>query len=224
MGDSYEPYNVHSTGTSSNSLRVDHKAGRNTEAGLVTVPADRSTVSQKVVSKPKIMIRTRSEVDMLDDGFKWRKYGQKSGQRGILIQGTLLDVYGRGTLARPSRFKTCRMKQRYFDAMVVIKATTKAKEEEEAIKKVAGEVAIKKVAKIEAKATKEQARKKANEEAKKKEDKEVSQAKANKQKDIKKASKGQNVAKTKDDVNVDETVDVNQIHNEEDVEENDNVE
>ncbi|GJV45140.1 probable WRKY transcription factor 3, partial [Tanacetum coccineum] len=48
-----------------------------TEAGPVTVPADRSTSAQKVVSEPKIVVQTRSEVDLLDDGFKWRKYGQK---------------------------------------------------------------------------------------------------------------------------------------------------
>nr|GFA88584.1 probable WRKY transcription factor 3 [Tanacetum cinerariifolium] len=50
---------------------------KNTEAGPVTVPSDRSTSAQKVVSEPKIVVQTRSEVDLLDDGFKWRKYGQK---------------------------------------------------------------------------------------------------------------------------------------------------
>ncbi|XP_030513747.1 probable WRKY transcription factor 3 [Rhodamnia argentea] len=33
--------------------------------------------SSKYVSEPKIVLQTRSEVDLLDDGFKWRKYGQK---------------------------------------------------------------------------------------------------------------------------------------------------
>jgi hypothetical protein len=32
---------------------------------------------QRVVKKPKIIIQTRSEVDLLDDGYRWRKYGQK---------------------------------------------------------------------------------------------------------------------------------------------------
>ncbi|PWA60497.1 WRKY domain-containing protein [Artemisia annua] len=50
---------------------------RNTETGSVTVPADHSTSAHKVVSEPKIVVQTRSEVDLLDDGFKWRKYGQK---------------------------------------------------------------------------------------------------------------------------------------------------
>ncbi|KAJ1293523.1 hypothetical protein BS78_01G074800 [Paspalum vaginatum] len=31
----------------------------------------------RVVKKPKIIIQTPSEVDLLDDGYRWRKYGQK---------------------------------------------------------------------------------------------------------------------------------------------------
>lgn len=55
---------------------------RNTEVGPVSVsvpvpvPVD-STLSNKAASEPKIVVQTRSEVDLLDDGFKWRKYGQK---------------------------------------------------------------------------------------------------------------------------------------------------
>ncbi|KAF8012905.1 hypothetical protein BT93_I0921 [Corymbia citriodora subsp. variegata] len=33
--------------------------------------------SSKYVTEPRIILQTRSEVDLLDDGFKWRKYGQK---------------------------------------------------------------------------------------------------------------------------------------------------
>ncbi|XP_015946170.1 probable WRKY transcription factor 4 isoform X1 [Arachis duranensis] len=32
---------------------------------------------QTTVTEPKIIVQTRSEVDLLDDGYKWRKYGQK---------------------------------------------------------------------------------------------------------------------------------------------------
>ncbi|XP_076925707.1 putative WRKY transcription factor 4 [Bidens hawaiensis] len=49
---------------------------RNTEVGPVSVPVDSSS-AHKMVSEPKIVVQTRSEVDLLDDGFKWRKYGQK---------------------------------------------------------------------------------------------------------------------------------------------------
>ncbi|GAB4831686.1 hypothetical protein Ancab_005699 [Ancistrocladus abbreviatus] len=34
-------------------------------------------LSHKTVTEPKIIVETRSEVDLLDDGYRWRKYGQK---------------------------------------------------------------------------------------------------------------------------------------------------
>ncbi|XP_027349286.1 probable WRKY transcription factor 4 [Abrus precatorius] len=45
---------------------------RNTDVGVSEVPP-----SQKTVTEPKIIVQTRSEVDLLDDGYRWRKYGQK---------------------------------------------------------------------------------------------------------------------------------------------------
>lgn len=33
--------------------------------------------SQKTVTEPRIIVQTKSEVDLLDDGYRWRKYGQK---------------------------------------------------------------------------------------------------------------------------------------------------
>lgn len=50
---------------------------RNTEVGPVAAPVESSSGHNKVVAEPKIVVQTRSEVDLLDDGFKWRKYGQK---------------------------------------------------------------------------------------------------------------------------------------------------
>ncbi|KAI3824079.1 hypothetical protein L1987_05527 [Smallanthus sonchifolius] len=38
---------------------------------------DWASSSRVTVVEPKIVVQTRSEVDILDDGFKWRKYGQK---------------------------------------------------------------------------------------------------------------------------------------------------
>ncbi|KAD4887947.1 hypothetical protein E3N88_20020 [Mikania micrantha] len=49
---------------------------RHTEVRPASVPVD-SALPNKTVSEPKIVVQTRSEVDLLDDGFKWRKYGQK---------------------------------------------------------------------------------------------------------------------------------------------------
>ncbi|KAL9267213.1 putative WRKY transcription factor 4 [Drosera capensis] len=44
----------------------------NIEAGTLEV-----ALSHKTVTEPKIILETRSEVDLLDDGYRWRKYGQK---------------------------------------------------------------------------------------------------------------------------------------------------
>lgn len=33
--------------------------------------------SHRTVTEPKIVVQTTSEVDLLDDGYRWRKYGQK---------------------------------------------------------------------------------------------------------------------------------------------------
>ncbi|KAJ9187438.1 hypothetical protein P3X46_002893 [Hevea brasiliensis] len=45
---------------------------RNTEV-KVTEP----TSSHRTVTEPRIIVQTTSEVDLLDDGYRWRKYGQK---------------------------------------------------------------------------------------------------------------------------------------------------
>ncbi|GJT41738.1 probable WRKY transcription factor 3 [Tanacetum coccineum] len=52
-------------------------------------PADHSTSVQKVVSEPKIVVQTRSEVDLLDDGFKWRIYGQKVVKLIVKLPATI---------------------------------------------------------------------------------------------------------------------------------------
>lgn len=49
-----------------------HPKRRNTE-----VVASEPAPSQKTVTEQRIIVQTRSEVDLLDDGFRWRKYGQK---------------------------------------------------------------------------------------------------------------------------------------------------
>lgn len=45
---------------------------RNIEVGSHDLP-----LSHRAVTESRIVVQTRSEVDLLDDGFKWRKYGQK---------------------------------------------------------------------------------------------------------------------------------------------------
>lgn len=36
-----------------------------------------SNSSHRTVTEPRIIVQTTSEVDLLDDGYRWRKYGQK---------------------------------------------------------------------------------------------------------------------------------------------------
>jgi hypothetical protein len=31
----------------------------------------------KPIREPRVVVQTQSEVDILDDGYRWRKYGQK---------------------------------------------------------------------------------------------------------------------------------------------------
>ncbi|KAF2299405.1 hypothetical protein GH714_031846 [Hevea brasiliensis] len=41
------------------------------------VGTSEAALPHKTVTEPKIIVQTRSEVDLLDDGYRWRKYGQK---------------------------------------------------------------------------------------------------------------------------------------------------
>ena len=43
---------------------------------LESCAIDMSTAS-RAVREPRVVIQTTSEVDILDDGYRWRKYGQK---------------------------------------------------------------------------------------------------------------------------------------------------
>ncbi|ONK75759.1 uncharacterized protein A4U43_C03F20230 [Asparagus officinalis] len=43
----------------------------------VDVRETEPTSSHRTVTEPRIIVQTTSEVDLLDDGFRWRKYGQK---------------------------------------------------------------------------------------------------------------------------------------------------
>lgn len=51
------------------------------EEGSVNVIIDQQDVKkkgEKKAKKPKYAFQTRSQVDILDDGYRWRKYGQKA--------------------------------------------------------------------------------------------------------------------------------------------------
>ncbi|MCI20306.1 putative WRKY transcription factor 3-like, partial [Trifolium medium] len=58
-----------------NETEVDYEPDlkrRNTEVRLLD-----PSFSHGTVSKPKIIVQTTSDVDLLEDGYRWRKYGQK---------------------------------------------------------------------------------------------------------------------------------------------------
>ncbi|XP_050237133.1 probable WRKY transcription factor 4 [Mercurialis annua] len=60
------------TGGDENDDDEPNSKRRNTEV-KVTEPVS----SHRTVTEPRIIVQTTSEVDLLDDGYRWRKYGQK---------------------------------------------------------------------------------------------------------------------------------------------------
>ncbi|KAJ1275347.1 hypothetical protein BS78_05G128500 [Paspalum vaginatum] len=55
----------------------ESSAGGAAEADRPTVPAGKRK-GEKKERRPRYAFQTRSEVDILDDGYRWRKYGQKA--------------------------------------------------------------------------------------------------------------------------------------------------
>ncbi|KAJ6843341.1 putative WRKY transcription factor 4 [Iris pallida] len=49
----------------------------NPKRRIVEARATTELVARRTVTEPRIIVQTRSEVDLLDDGYRWRKYGQK---------------------------------------------------------------------------------------------------------------------------------------------------
>ncbi|KAF3587157.1 hypothetical protein F2Q69_00026623, partial [Brassica cretica] len=50
---------------------------RSTEVRVSEPAAAAAAASHRTVTEPRIIVQTTSEVDLLDDGYRWRKYGQK---------------------------------------------------------------------------------------------------------------------------------------------------
>lgn len=48
---------------------------------------------EKKVKKPKYAFQTRSQVDILDDGYRWRKYGQKAVKNNKFPRSVLFFLY-----------------------------------------------------------------------------------------------------------------------------------
>ncbi|KAI3812405.1 hypothetical protein L1987_17113 [Smallanthus sonchifolius] len=61
----------------------DHVAADHVDPGgsdVLNTAAEKSKIRkpEKKIKKPKHAFQTRSQVDILDDGYRWRKYGQKA--------------------------------------------------------------------------------------------------------------------------------------------------
>ncbi|XP_009421082.2 probable WRKY transcription factor 4 [Musa acuminata AAA Group] len=54
-------------------IQKDGRDGHDADAKRMNV----SVSSQTTSTEPKVVVQTTSEVDLLDDGYRWRKYGQK---------------------------------------------------------------------------------------------------------------------------------------------------
>lgn len=44
---------------------------------VATSTIDMGAAASRAVREPRVVVQTTSEVDILDDGYRWRKYGQK---------------------------------------------------------------------------------------------------------------------------------------------------
>jgi hypothetical protein len=52
--------------------------------------------AKRKTREPRFCFQTRSDVDVLDDGYKWRKYGQKVVKNSIhprYVCATILDKF-----------------------------------------------------------------------------------------------------------------------------------
>ncbi|MCE3216373.1 hypothetical protein HAX54_006303 [Datura stramonium] len=63
--------------TKSNLLEVADEGHDEPDAKRTKMAVETLASSYGTVAESKIVLQTRSEVDLLDDGYKWRKYGQK---------------------------------------------------------------------------------------------------------------------------------------------------
>lgn len=61
------------------SLGLDDKEGDESESKRRKIEAYAAEVSgaSRAIREPRVVVQTTSEVDILDDGYRWRKYGQK---------------------------------------------------------------------------------------------------------------------------------------------------
>ena len=59
-----------------NNKRMRRSSGGG-DLGVSAMKMKKMKASRRKVREPRFCFKTMSEVDILDDGYKWRKYGQK---------------------------------------------------------------------------------------------------------------------------------------------------
>ncbi|KAG2301296.1 hypothetical protein Bca4012_059521 [Brassica carinata] len=59
------------------SSSFSHPISPSTKASAATASAENQIKKEKKKVKERVAFKTRSDVEVLDDGFKWRKYGKK---------------------------------------------------------------------------------------------------------------------------------------------------
>ncbi|XP_062198907.1 probable WRKY transcription factor 2 [Phragmites australis] len=63
--------------TESKRRKLDDLGAATTAAAAATSTIDMGAAASRAVREPRVVVQTTSEVDILDDGYRWRKYGQK---------------------------------------------------------------------------------------------------------------------------------------------------
>lgn len=66
---------------------------REVDGGAVEAEGGGKKKGEKKVRKPRYAFQTRSQVDILDDGYRWRKYGQKAVKNNKFPRLTLLPLF-----------------------------------------------------------------------------------------------------------------------------------
>ncbi|CAH8303451.1 unnamed protein product [Eruca vesicaria subsp. sativa] len=92
-GSSYAPF---LSLTSHQNLKSEFHQGEEEEASKVirSEGSSRSVAVKKKGKKQRFAFQTRSQVDILDDGYRWRKYGQKAVKNNTFPRSYYRCTYG----------------------------------------------------------------------------------------------------------------------------------
>ncbi|XVE92089.1 hypothetical protein REPUB_Repub01dG0067300 [Reevesia pubescens] len=71
-------FNVHNHISQDKNFPESNSNSNTSLAGIETVVKLGKAKGDKKIRKPRYAFQTRSQVDILDDGYRWRKYGQKA--------------------------------------------------------------------------------------------------------------------------------------------------